>query len=40
MGEPAYPYATHVNTPPPEGGGFELRLKAGFGPPFGGLRSP
>ena len=29
-----------VNTPPPKGGGFELRLKAGFGPPFGGLRSP
>jgi hypothetical protein len=22
-----------VNTPPPKGGGFELRLKAGFGPP-------
>ncbi len=23
----------NVNTPPPKGGGFELRLKAGFGPP-------
>jgi signal transduction histidine kinase len=29
-----------VNTPPPKGGGFEFRLKAGFCPPFGGLRSP
>ena len=29
-----------VNTPPPKGGGFKLRLKAGFGPPFGGLRLP
>jgi hypothetical protein len=29
-----------VNTPPPKGGGFRLRLKAGFGPPFGGLRLP
>jgi hypothetical protein len=27
-----------VNPPPPKGGGFRLRLKAGFGPPFGGLR--
>jgi hypothetical protein len=29
-----------VNTPPPKGGGFRLRLKAGFSPPFGGLRLP
>jgi len=30
--------AEEVNTPPPKGGGFRLRLKAGFGPPCGGLR--
>src|SRR5262245_33358985 len=33
-------FTTGVNTPPPKGGGFEFRLKAGFCPPFGGLRSP
>jgi hypothetical protein len=33
----AYPQSLEdVNTPPPKGGGFRLRLKAGFSPPFGG----
>jgi hypothetical protein len=30
--------AINVNAPPPKGGGFGLRLKAGL-VPFGGLRS-
>jgi hypothetical protein len=36
----AQDFVRGVNTPPPKGGGFRSRLKAGFGPPFGGLRSP